>query len=318
MFGHERLIADKARISAFRKAIFKAVKSGDVVLDIGTGTGILAFFAIQAGAKRVYAVERDKKMIYIAKRLARENNLNKKIIFIQGDYFKIKLPRKVDVVVSEVIGNMVFDEGILRIFKDAKKRFSTATTKFIPSQIKVMAVPAKIKKIYEDEIFLGRYIFGVDFSSTRDFSMNKVWILAEGAKAFMCKPKEMADIDLSKIDSCNVNIGCVFQVKRSNIMDGFIMYFKARLFDDIWLTNVPDDKKIGCFWCQAFLPLQHHIRVKSNDSIKIQMHVFWTKRLGYIYNWHTEFYRRRKCYRQFARSTILNSYPFLKDRQRLN
>jgi protein arginine N-methyltransferase 1 len=40
-----------------KKAIHEVVKEGDIVADIGTGSGILAFFAIPARARRVYAVE---------------------------------------------------------------------------------------------------------------------------------------------------------------------------------------------------------------------------------------------------------------------
>jgi predicted RNA methylase len=46
---------------AYQQTIFETVKNGYVVVvDLGTGTGIFAFFACQAGAKRVYAIEKDK------------------------------------------------------------------------------------------------------------------------------------------------------------------------------------------------------------------------------------------------------------------
>ena len=53
----ERLLLDRERCDRFREAIHAAVKSGDVVVDVGAGTGLLSFFAAEAGAKRVYAIE---------------------------------------------------------------------------------------------------------------------------------------------------------------------------------------------------------------------------------------------------------------------
>lgn len=53
------MLQDYVRTSTYQRAIL--ANSDDlkdkVVLDVGAGSGILSFFAVQAGAKRVYAVE---------------------------------------------------------------------------------------------------------------------------------------------------------------------------------------------------------------------------------------------------------------------
>lgn len=120
LYNQIYLISLKARTDALRQAIFEYVKPGDVVVDIGTGSGILAIFACQTGTKKVYAIERDP-IIKIAKQLAKSNNFEDKISFIYEDSRYVKLPQKADVIISETIGVTEFEEEILSILLDAKK-----------------------------------------------------------------------------------------------------------------------------------------------------------------------------------------------------
>jgi hypothetical protein len=54
---HVAMLDDGVRTSAFLAALRRVVGPEDVVVDIGTGTGILAAGAAQAGARHVYAIE---------------------------------------------------------------------------------------------------------------------------------------------------------------------------------------------------------------------------------------------------------------------
>jgi predicted RNA methylase len=69
---HRTMLADKDRMQSYLRAILKAVEPGDVVFDIGSGTGILAYFACMAGARVVYAVEQDP-IVDLARAICRQN-----------------------------------------------------------------------------------------------------------------------------------------------------------------------------------------------------------------------------------------------------
>src|SRR5205807_7772960 len=63
---HELMLNDHLRMTAYQSAIQCAVRPGAVVLDLGTGTGILAKWALEAGAKRVCGIEVNSRILEIA------------------------------------------------------------------------------------------------------------------------------------------------------------------------------------------------------------------------------------------------------------
>src|SRR5687767_12327163 len=103
--GHGAMIADTIRTDAYAEALRRVVKSGDVVLDIGTGSGIFALLACRFGARKVYAVE-PGDAIDLAREIARTNGMNERIEFIRGLSTNIDLPERANVVVSDLRGTM--------------------------------------------------------------------------------------------------------------------------------------------------------------------------------------------------------------------
>ncbi len=57
--------------------------SPQVVLDVGAGSGILSFFAVQAGARKVYAIEASSMAVH-CQQLVKSNGLAEKITVIAG------------------------------------------------------------------------------------------------------------------------------------------------------------------------------------------------------------------------------------------
>lgn len=76
IFLQKDMLEDHKRTGAYHQAILhnRHCFDGKVVLDVGTGSGILAVFAAQAGAKKVYAVEATD-MAKVAKRLVDSNHV---------------------------------------------------------------------------------------------------------------------------------------------------------------------------------------------------------------------------------------------------
>lgn len=103
-------LIDKTRTQAFANAIKNTVRPGDVVVDMGTGSGILAMLAVKSGADLVYAVENDPNNIKTLESTFLANDCDGRIKIISGDVTSIDLPENVDVIIGEMISTALIEE----------------------------------------------------------------------------------------------------------------------------------------------------------------------------------------------------------------
>lgn len=137
---------DKERSLAFKKAVKKTVKPGQVVLDVGTGSGIIALFAAGMGAKKVFALEYDPYVASIAEQNFKKNNLDKKIEVLRGDARNFKYPSGThfDVVTMEMLTTGMVDEFQIQAINNLhQKGVVDNKTIFIPSVQKTFVALAK-------------------------------------------------------------------------------------------------------------------------------------------------------------------------------
>lgn len=131
------MLFDPLRSRPLVRAIGHVVKKGDVVIDIGTGLGVLAIAACRAGASRVYAIDVDEKSIAAAEIIAESFSVRDRITFVVGLSFDLVLDEKADVIICETIGSAAFDENILATLSDAKHRLLKKGGKIIPERVEL-------------------------------------------------------------------------------------------------------------------------------------------------------------------------------------
>lgn len=121
---HQQMLNDRVRTEGYRDFIYenKDVFKGKTVLDVGCGTGILSMFAARAGAAKVLSVD-NSDIIEKARKNIVENGLQDVITLYRGKIEEIKLPCKVDIIISEWMGYFLLYEAMLDSVLVARDRF---------------------------------------------------------------------------------------------------------------------------------------------------------------------------------------------------
>ena len=143
---HFPMMNDRLRNEAYEAAIRRAVTPDALVLDIGTGAGLLSMMAARAGARQVVTCEMTGPVAAKARQIIARNGLQDRITVFNKPSHALTvgadLPDRADVLVSEVFDSDLLSEGVLSTIEDAHARLIKKGARIIPQAASVVVVLA--------------------------------------------------------------------------------------------------------------------------------------------------------------------------------
>jgi protein arginine N-methyltransferase 1 len=278
VLGHGKILADRLRLDAYRQALQRTVRPGSIVVDIGTGTGVMAIAACRAGARRVYAIE-PGGVVHLARDLVAANGCAAKVEFIESTSTSAALPERADVIVADVRGVLPNDQ--IPILLDARRRFLAEGGCLVPRADTLWAAPVSAADLYEQQIGIwDGDADGVDMSPVRRLATQKWLKCRVQPEQLAAEPRRLFTIDYERIESADIQWSGVWTADRAALVHGFAVWFDTLLADGVSFSNRPGAPAM--IYGQGFFPCEHPVAVRTGGHIQLELR---SAQAAGLYNW---------------------------------
>lgn len=274
---HRWMLQDEVRNEAYRQALAKVVQPGQVVLDMGAGTGLLSVFATQAGASKVFAVERTS-IAAVARRLVHQNGLADRIEVMETDLEDARLPEKVDVITSEWMGGLGNDENMLAPLVMARDRWLKPGGVVVPARVTAYLAPAWIEGFEVAQERLRARPHGVDLSVVATMTVNELHTTHARVtpEDLFAAPQALWSHDaltcsLEEADR-PVESQLTFTSVRAGRVLGLVAWFEADMCPGLTLTNAVGAPETH--WGRIFFALDRGVDVVAGTPIRVAVGCF--------------------------------------------
>jgi protein arginine N-methyltransferase 1 len=266
---YDAMLADAVRTQAYLGAIARAVRPGDVVVEIGTGVGYFAVAAARAGARHVYAIEQNPA-VALGPAVAAANDCADRITFLQGHSMRLTLPEKGDVLLEDLRGILPLAGDHIPSVMDARTRHLRAGATIVPVRDTLWAAPAEADTGFrERHVVLGDAPYGIDRRTVDTFTRQD-WYRADiKREQLFAPPAQWAAIEFATVSTPNVSGAAEWTLERAGCVEGICVWFDTDLGFGCGYSNAPG--LATTLHGRGFLPLTHAVDVLSGDRVRTEI-----------------------------------------------
>ncbi|KAL8449743.1 hypothetical protein Emag_003552 [Eimeria magna] len=288
---HEEMIKDTVRTGSYQRAIMdnEHLFRGKVVLDVGSGTGILSLFAARAGAKHVYGVE-CSEIVRIARKIAAANGLDDRVTFVEGKAEEITLPvDKVDIIISEWMGYFLLYESMLDTVIFCRDKWLAEDGLMFPDRAHLYlaaiedadykprgspAVGLLLRWLFlcqEEKVGYWDSVYGLDFSCVKKCIMEEPIVDTVDESAVATNSCCVLEIDLANCTAADLDFcaGYTLHLRRKDFLHAFVAWFDvvfSKCHKPVILNTSPHNRYTH--WKQTVFYMEHVLVGEVGDTVK--------------------------------------------------
>lgn len=284
--NHLFMLKDTVRVLGYRSAIERHAQ-GNTVVEIGCGTGILSLFAARAGAHRVTAIE-ESKIAELAARMFEANGCSETIDLRIANSRDVELDEPADLIIHEILGVDPFEENLLPVLEDARRRLLRPGGRLLPYRLEVCCMGVELEETSEedDRRLAGARelagLYGLDFTpflqalaGAGPSTSRRIWT---GEKArfelpILSEESRFLDLDFNRDDLSLVgwNATVPLRICREGILGGVVLFFRAHLDEQIMITTSPLAPPTSWGW--RVQPFPRRVPVSPGGQVPLRIEI---------------------------------------------
>lgn len=275
---HLKMLADRERNNAYERAISKAITKESVVLDIGTGSGLLSLMAARSGAQHVFTCEQSSHIANTAQDIIKDNGFSSKISLFQAKSTQLRaedFAAQPNVLVAEIFDAGLIGEYAIPTFRHALEKLSTPNCQVIPQRAKIYGKLINIAGL--SSVNPVKTINDLDLAAFDIFRVPGEYIsesLSQFEHHFLSDEFELMQYDFKDLSPevpLNTHQEKTIEIPVINegTMHGVAFWFNLWLDDEIQVSSAPERK--DNHWGQAIFFFEHCKHLKPGDTITLSL-----------------------------------------------
>ena len=270
---HEEMLKDKVRTGSYQKAILqnKEIFKDKIVLDIGSGTGILSFFAAQAGARHVYGIEFADIADYSID-IIKKNNMQDKITIIKAKVEEAQLPvKKVDIILSEWMGYFLLYESMLDCVLYARDKWLKKDGYMFPDRAQMFLAAIEDKNYKNRKINTWNNVYGFNMNCIKEAAIAEPLIDNCTEDYLISSSCKIYDIDLYKVTKEELDFMSGYEVEfiGDECFNGLVSWFNVsfnKVQNKVVLPTGPNDEPTH--WKQVVFYIEDNVDVQKGEKLR--------------------------------------------------